>query len=140
MKAHIACACCLLVAAGAVWSAPWGGQVAACEKAARFGYTDSLCEKGLLDIPAIPRLASPDATPQAAATDTNQAADGAATQWEIYRQSERANRRAWENYRTWNPVSPLNPFIAYPGAEWSPFNVPHFRLQPPPPPPQASKH
>ena len=126
---------CLVVALSAICTSLAAADNFKCDQAARFGYFDSLCEKPEKIVPNIAQSPKLDASAEASVRyDRGEGWNSPMTQDEIYRQSERANERAWENYRSWNPVSPVYPYAFVAPGQWSPLKFPPITLKPPAPP------
>jgi len=118
----------LVLATGLLLAPTVGAEDFKCDQAARFGFADPLCDPLQTRIAPIAPLEKPDASKESRPFDVGAAASNPASQAEIYRQAARANQWAWDNYRRWNPASPVFPRGTFPGGEWSPLKLPSFGL------------
>lgn len=121
----------LIATAGMVFVSIAGAEDFKCDQAARFGFVDPLCDPLQMRIAPLTPSAKPDSVKESSTFDPAAARGEPANQAEIYRQMARANQRAWGNYGSWNPVSPVFPRGTFPGGEFSPLRFPPVGLPEP---------
>jgi len=97
-----------------------------CDRAAQFGFTDSLCKSPLKRVGNVgeqPQLALPAAgIARDAQSDGEPNAFGqASTSW----QGQRSNRRSWEHGHEWNSFQAFYPFTGRFDHDWFQLRIPH---------------
>lgn len=135
----------LVLIAGSLGCASFAAaDVFMCDQAARFGFSDSLCEKpvkGLDDLREQLKVHAP--ATSMAQDDRSDAWTSAFGPTKTHWQHEWSNWNSWEHSHGWNALSHVYPFTGHFDHDWFHLRLPHVHrrgVAPGPQPGSRPKH
>lgn len=116
----------VLIAATFVYTSLAAADVFMCDRAAQFGFADSLCEKptkgpGNLGEQSKVNAPAPWMAPDDHGDDPTKTFGHAKSHW----QAEWSNWRSWEHGHGWNSLSHVHPFTGRFDQDWIQLRIPH---------------